>query len=106
LPRLTVSNEGPPIERFVLSGACDDADFGPIPTDTTVERQLNIVRGGELAFDAARDGDQIRGVIQGYVTPSQRVRLLLKFDTNGFGSVRPDTRPDIFRRAWANQPLD
>jgi hypothetical protein len=99
-PHLKISNQGPTIDRFFLSGACADAAFGPIPTGATVERPLSVRRDGDFAFKGVHGDSPIGGVVEDAIMLGDTAGLLLEFNREGHWTVQRYFRPDILSRVW------
>jgi hypothetical protein len=88
-----VVNEGPGIDRLVLYGGGAEIDFGAIPSGETRVSKVDFQQDGSLEFHANRGGQEIHGVVEGYVTPGQGLHAELMFSPSGDWSVRDRAQP-------------
>ena len=81
---VTVANNGPTtLDSFVVSGGGVEVDFGPIAPSQALTRHFFIQNDGELVFHARRDGEEIEGTVEGYVTHNQGGHKRIIFDQAG-----------------------
>ena len=68
---LLVNDSPEPLERFAvsISHSHQTVECGPVPPHTSARRSFSVWSEGELRYRALQHGQQIEGVIDGYVTP-------------------------------------
>jgi hypothetical protein len=86
--QVTVVNQGPAIERFVVSGGCTETDFGAISPGATRVQKIRIECDGVLEFHMQRAGQELGGVIQRYVTTNDWESHQITFSPDGDWSVQ------------------
>ncbi|HEX4145993.1 MAG TPA: hypothetical protein VHY91_21005 [Pirellulales bacterium] len=92
---LTVANEGPEIERFVVSGCGAEKNVGAIAAGKTVVVKILVWHSGILEFHATRAGQEISGTIEGRMTPSSPSFPILDFSPNGDWESRDRDGDDV-----------
>ena len=81
---VTVVNEGPaPLDAFVVSGGGVEHGFGSVAPGQTATLHRLIDHDGELVFHARRDGEEVEGEVEGYVTNGQGGHKRVVFDQAG-----------------------
>jgi hypothetical protein len=81
---VTVVNEGhATLDQFVVSGGGVEFDFGSVAPGQTVTRHRLIDHDGSLVFHARREGEEIEGTVEGYVTNNQGGHKRVVFDEAG-----------------------
>ena len=90
---VTIVNHGPErLDNVVVSGGGVEIEFGSVAPGATAERWFHIRTDGELVFHARRNGEEIQGSIEGYVTPGMGDDMRLTFAPDGSFTVVDERR--------------